>query len=277
MNGDAPDPALQHGPPAARPAAAGTDSFGAFAEESILGWTLRRYGAIASTQDAADGLPPWTAVAAESQTAGRGQWQRTFTSDRGGFYLTAVLPFDGDALRWSGFALAVGWSIAWRFQARGIASVRLRWPNDLMIGDRKLGGILVDQGGAGTLRVGLGLNVANRPWLHDPGLHATACRLADFAREEQLGFEALLPPVLGALRSAHFGFSHGGLAAFAEALNLSWGEAREVRLEMAKGAPSPEVSGLFHGILPNGDLILEDRAGQRFEVRSHLVMRLHEV
>ena len=272
MSGDAPDPALQNGP-----AAAGTGSFGAFAEEAILGWTLRRYGAIASTQDVAAGLPPWTAVAADSQTAGRGQWQRTFTSDRGGFYLTAVLPFDGDALRWRGFALAAGWSIALRFQARGIARLRLRWPNDLMIGDRKLGGILVDQGRADTLRVGLGLNVTNRPWLHDPSLDSTACRLADFARAEQLGFDALLPPVLGAIRSAHMGFSHGGLGAFAEALNLNWGAPREVRLEMAKGSPSPEISGLFHGILPNGDLILEDRAGQRFEVRAHLVMRLHEI
>ncbi len=276
MNGDAPDPALQHGAPAARTAAAGTDPFGAFDEESILGWTLRRYGVIASTQDLAAGLPPWTAVTADSQTAGRGQWQRTFSSDRGGFYLTAVLPFDGDALRWRGFALAVGWSIALRFQARGIARLRLRWPNDLMIGDRKAGGILVDQGRADTLRVGLGLNVANRPWLQDPGLRATACRLADFARKEQLGIDALLPPVLGAIRSAHMIFSHGGLGAFTEALNLSWGEAREVRLEMAQGAPLPERSGRFHGILPNGDLILEDAAGRRFDVPAHLVMRLHE-
>jgi hypothetical protein len=46
---------------------------------------------------------------------------------------------------------------------------------------------------------------------------------------------------------------------------------------MAQGAPSPEVSGLFRGILPNGDLILEDPAGRRFEVRAHLVMRLHEI
>ena len=72
------------------------------------------------------------------------------------------------------------------------------------------------------------------------------------------------------------GFSQGGLAEFAGALNLSWGGAREVRLEMAKGAPCAEVSGRFRGILPNGDLVLEDHAGQRFEVPAHLVMRLRE-
>ena len=276
MSGSAPNPAFQSGSPASDPAASGTCPFGVFTQAVIGGWTLRRFGTIASTQDVAAALPPWTAVAAESQTAGRGQWQRPFTSDRGGFYLTAVLPFDGDALRWRGFALAAGWAIASGFQRRAIACLRLRWPNDLMIGDRKVGGILINQGRPDTLCVGLGLNVTNQPWLQDPGLLSTACRLADFTRAEQLGFDALSEAVLEAVRSAHGSFSQGGLPAIAGALNHCWGEPREVRLEMAHGAPTPEISGLFRGILPGGDLLLEDSAGQRFEVRAHLVKRLRE-
>jgi BirA family biotin operon repressor/biotin-[acetyl-CoA-carboxylase] ligase len=239
-------------------------------------WTLRRYGTIASTQDAAAALPCWTVVTAEIQTAGRGQWQRRFASDRGGLYLTAVLPFEGGALLWRGFALAVGWTIASHFSTKAIARLRLRWPNDLMIGDRKVGGILITQGKPDTLCVGLGLNVRNRPWLQDPGLEATACRLADFAKEEKLGFGFLSETLLEAMRAAHANFSRSGLGGFVDALNQSWGGAREVRLEMAHGAPSSEVFGRFQGILPNGDLLLENSDGENISVRAHLVSRLCE-
>ena len=81
----------------------GADRAGSFAEyeQTTVGdWAVRGYGTVSSTQDIAAGLPAWTAVVAECQTAGRGQWDRSFTSDRGGLYLTAVLPFDGQASRW---------------------------------------------------------------------------------------------------------------------------------------------------------------------------------
>ena len=252
------------------------DAFGRFEEQAAGGWTVRRYGTVPSTQDIAAGLPAWCAAVAECQSAGRGQWQRAFTSDPGGLYLTAVLPFDGDGARWRGFALAVGWAVVGAFREQAIGRLRLRWPNDLMIGDRKVGGVLVSQGKPDTLCVGLGLNVRNRPWEREPGLGEVACRLADFARDEQLGTDLLARTTLGAIRAAYVRFSHGGLSGFVEELNQSWGTAREVRLELAAGAPTPELSGRFRGILPNGDLLLENAAGTRIAVRSHLVRRLHE-
>jgi BirA family biotin operon repressor/biotin-[acetyl-CoA-carboxylase] ligase len=213
---------------------------------------------------------------AESQTAGRGQWQRSFTSDRGGLYLTAVLPFDGDGAHWRGFALAVGWAIVTAFRARSFNQLRLRWPNDLMIGDWKVGGILVSQATPDTLCVGLGLNVRNRPWLLEPGLQAVACRLADFTPEEEIDPEFLTEMVLGAIRMAHESFTRQGLRGFVDELNKGWGEARDVRLEMAPGSPCAQISGRFRGILPDGDLILEDSSGACVAVGSHLVNRLHE-
>jgi BirA family biotin operon repressor/biotin-[acetyl-CoA-carboxylase] ligase len=246
-------------------------------EEPISGWTALWHGTVASTQDIAASLSPWNAVLAEIQTAGRGQWRRTFTSDRGGLYLTAVLPFDGNAVLWRGFALWVGRSIVSAFHKHDIAALRLRWPNDLMIGDRKAGGILVSQGRPDTLCVGLGLNVTNRPWLRDPGLGDGACRLADFAPTAKLEPGYLARTLLDAIRLAHAGFSRRGLAGFADDLNRSWGPPRAVRLELAEGGPAPEVSGRFLGILANGDLLLEDPAGKAFPVRAHLVKRLYEI
>lgn len=252
------------------------DAFGRFEQGAAGGWTVRRYGTVSSTQDIALGLPAWSAAVAERQSAGRGQWQRAFTSDTGGVYLTAVLPFNGDSAGWRGFALAVGWAVVGALRAQAIDRLRLRWPNDLMIGDRKVGGILVTQGKADTLCVGLGLNVRNRPWVQEPGLGAVACRLADFAREDQLDAELLVGTILGAVRTAYVGFSQFGLKGIVGELNQSWGGSREVRLELAAGAPTPELSGRFRGILPDGDLLLEDGAGACIAVRSHLVLRLHE-
>lgn len=257
--------------------AAATDPFGEYLQVVVAGWEVRRYGTISSTQDAGAGLGPWTAAVADAQTSGRGQWQRVFTSDRGGFYMTAVLPFNGDPVQWRGFALAVGWAVAAQFRARAIASLRLRWPNDLMIGDRKVGGILVSQGRPDTLCVGLGMNVRNRPWLHDPSLRTIACRLADHAREDRLDFGFLARAVLSAVRLAHANFCQLGLSGIADQLNQSWGGARSVVLELAPGAPAEEVAGRFQGILPNGDLLLDGAAGERVVVRSHLVKRLREV
>jgi len=271
MNG----PALD-GVPRAASAGRSSDSFGPFDQGSLGGWTLRRYGTVPSTQDIAAGLPAWNAALAESQSAGRGQWQRTFTSDRGGLYLTAVLPFNGDGAGWRGFALAVGWAVVTAFRAHAIDRLRLRWPNDLMIGDWKVGGILVSQGKADTLCVGLGLNVRNRPWVRDPSLNAVACRLADFVREDQLGTDFLAATLLGAIRTAYVKFSHDGLRGFVEELNQNWGGAKEVRLELAAGAAADEISGRFRGILPDGDLLLEGPGGNCVAVRSHTVSRLHE-
>jgi biotin-(acetyl-CoA carboxylase) ligase len=145
-----------------------------------------------------------------------------------------------------------------------------------MIGDRKAGGILVCQGGPDTVCVGVGINVRNRPWLEDPGLEATACRLADHAGDLRLGAEFLSAAVLGAIRQAHMDFSRGGLKGLVAELNQSWGDPRDVRLELAPGAGASEICGRFRGILPDGELIIEDREGRRVAVRPHLVARLVE-
>ena len=245
--------------------------------EDAAGWDIRRHGTVVSTQDLAAALPPWSAVVAQAQTAGVGQWSRPFVSNPGGLFLTAVLPYDGDAARGRGFALVVGLSIVMRFRRHGVGLLRLRWPNDLMIGGRKVGGILVAQGGPGTVLVGLGLNVLNEPWLQDDALGASACRLADFAGEGLIGLDFLERVILAAIRDAHEGFGRAGLRGHVEALNLNWGPATRVRLELVDGAGGdPWVTGRFLGIQPDGDLVVEDAAGRRLVVPAHRVKRLVE-
>jgi BirA family biotin operon repressor/biotin-[acetyl-CoA-carboxylase] ligase len=230
-----------------------------------------------STQRVAADLPSWSAVLALRQTGGRGQHQRAFVSDPGGFYLTAVLPFDGDAAGWRGFALAIGRAVMGALTEMGIRDLRLRWPNDLMIGSRKVGGILVEQGKQDTLLVGVGLNVANRPWLADPALNDTAGRFADHCPPSLGEPRELLDPVLRAIRQAHEEFSATRLPGLVPGLNRCWGARHEVRLEPVPGVNLEATTGVFAGIDERGRVLLAQPDGTTCGVPEHFIKRLVEV
>jgi BirA family biotin operon repressor/biotin-[acetyl-CoA-carboxylase] ligase len=101
-------------------------------------------------------------LVAEHQTAGRGRLGRGWHSQPG-HSLTFSLGLTLQPRSWSGLSLVVGVSLA-----EGLhADVRLKWPNDLWLMERKLGGILVETAGpadgpdaARAVVIGVGLNVA---------------------------------------------------------------------------------------------------------------------
>ncbi|MCP3979994.1 MAG: biotin--[acetyl-CoA-carboxylase] ligase [bacterium] len=114
-------------------------------------------------QLAADGAEDWTVMLAEEQTAGRGRLGRRWHSAPGsGLYLSILLhPTEpaGRIPRWT-LAAAVAACEACR-RVSGL-DVRIKWPNDLLCGGRKLGGILAEMRTNGTrtdLVLGLGVNV----------------------------------------------------------------------------------------------------------------------
>ena len=146
----------------------------------------------------AGGLPEWGAVLAVTQTAGRGQLRRSWHSPAGNLHAAWAWPTPP-----KGFAdllpLAAGLLVAEALEALGV-SLRLKWPNDLLLGDRKVGGILMEER-RGRVLVGLGLNLAAAPpasalrdeWAQPAatlprlgaGLGPLGCMLAleDFARD----------------------------------------------------------------------------------------------
>ncbi|HWA24458.1 MAG TPA: biotin--[acetyl-CoA-carboxylase] ligase [Lacunisphaera sp.] len=241
------------------------------------GWRLQRVDEVTSTQRAAAGLPAWSAIVATRQTGGHGQRERVFTSDPGGLYLTAVLPFDGDAAGWRGFALAVGRSLLIELTEFGAEDLRLRWPNDLMVGPRKLGGILVEQGAPDTLLVGVGLNVTNQPWLENHTLRYSAARLLDHCRRGLTGPAPLIEPVLVAIRRAHAEFAVGRLAGLVPELKHCWGPRRHVWLEAAREIDLPETEGAFAGIDDHGCVLLARPEGSVVAIPEHHILRLVEV
>ncbi len=242
----------------------------------VAGWTLQVFDVVDSTQSVATGLPAWHAVLAKRQTAGRGQRDRNFTSNVGGLYLTAVVPYDGDAVAWRGFALAIGWAVRRALQRAGIRGLRLRWPNDLMIGSCKVAGLLVTQGTRDTLCVGLGLNVSNQPWLEDPALCGVAGRLTDFARKPLPEPAKLAELLLRAIRVGYLSFKERRLSGFVPILNRCWGPPRRVRFHLVPGHTVRADEGEFAGLDLEGRVLLAADSGV-VAVPEHYIQRVVEM
>lgn len=108
--------------------------------------------------------PDLAMVFAETQTAGRGRRGRTWLSPPGlNIYLSCLKRFDGGLGALSGLSLAVGTIVLRALDALGIAGAGLKWPNDVLTGDGKLAGILVElsgeyQGPCAAV-IGIGLNL----------------------------------------------------------------------------------------------------------------------
>jgi BirA family transcriptional regulator, biotin operon repressor / biotin---[acetyl-CoA-carboxylase] ligase len=107
------------------------------------------------------------ALFAEQQTGGRGRHGRVWASPPGSnLYLSLARRFDGGLARLGGLSLVVGITAADALQALGAHSVRVKWPNDLVVDDgdslRKISGVLIEGGmqdGYPRAVIGLGLNV----------------------------------------------------------------------------------------------------------------------
>lgn len=103
-------------------------------------------------------------VLAEQQTQGRGRrgraWQSPFAQN---LYLTIGWPFSGGVASIEGLSLAVGLAVAEVLSELGIEGARLKWPNDVLVANKKIAGVLIDISGDPLDRfnavVGVGLNV----------------------------------------------------------------------------------------------------------------------
>jgi BirA family biotin operon repressor/biotin-[acetyl-CoA-carboxylase] ligase len=130
-------------------------------------WKVIRYGQVPSTQDLAREAAQkrggiGTVILAESQSAGRGRSGRSWVSSSGGLYFTAVLrPSSRPGL----IPLMAGVAVAEAIRRLTGLGAELKWPNDILMGRRKVAGVLAETVWRGdealyTL-LGIGLNINN--------------------------------------------------------------------------------------------------------------------
>jgi BirA family biotin operon repressor/biotin-[acetyl-CoA-carboxylase] ligase len=112
----------------------------------------------------AQGAEPGCVVIATQQTAGRGQWGRQWLSPTGGLYLSVAIAPKLEITSSYQLTLASAWGIASQLRKCGVP-VGIKWPNDLVLDGRKLGGILtetkVHQGQITQAVIGVGINWSN--------------------------------------------------------------------------------------------------------------------
>jgi BirA family transcriptional regulator, biotin operon repressor / biotin---[acetyl-CoA-carboxylase] ligase len=117
-------------------------------------------------------VEPWTAVIADFQRKGRGRAGRSWVAPHGSALLTSIYaPAAIDATRIGMLAIAAGLAVSDALADFGVRAA-LKWPNDILVNDRKLAGVLISTqiGEKMDVSVGIGLNIGAAP----PGAIAMA-------------------------------------------------------------------------------------------------------
>lgn len=212
------------------------------------------FDSVGSTMDAAHelargGAEHGTVVLAREQTAGRGRERREWRSTPGGVWLTLVAR-DVDSRNIGVLPLRIGVAAAAALEALAPEPIGLKWPNDLFLGDGKLGGVLVEARWRGErldwAAVGIGINLAAPEGVGAAGLGESVPRAAVVER--------VVPAVLTAC-------SRAGVLTAAE---LSAFAVRDI----ARGREITEpIAGIVAGIDESGALLVES-AGTVHHIRS---------
>jgi len=195
--------------------------------------------------------PDWTVVAADVQTKGRGRGRNKWKSPKGGLWFSIILrpKLSGQRLPLLQFLTVVATRTAVENET-GLG-VKLKWPNDLVIGKAKLGGILIESKTLGAqvsfAILGVGLNINQSKAQLPPG--ATSLQLVS---GKQQNIRVLLRAVLHQIRSSFDLFDEPS-----KLMEEWWRNCvhRPMRVRIADS--SRDVTGISRGIDENGALLIE--------------------
>ncbi len=182
-----------------------------------------RFDSVKSTQDVARDMPIGSVVVADHQTEGRGRMERRWEAPPGTALLVSFVLQPNPLL-----SLAAGVAAA---EACG-PRVRLKWPNDLLLDERKLGGILVEATARKAV-CGIGINLTSAP---------EGAATLDQPRDE----------VLERLRQKIDLWT----AAPAERVLGRW---RELSATLGRRVRIDGTEGIAEDLGPNGELIVDGR------------------
>jgi BirA family biotin operon repressor/biotin-[acetyl-CoA-carboxylase] ligase len=157
-----------------------------------------------------EGSPEGTLVLSESQTKGRGRLGREWFSPKyKGIYLSLILKPKILPAEASMFTLLAGVSISEAIKEMASLDAHIKWPNDIIIGNRKLGGILTELNAemdeVNFLIIGVGLNVNN----DKKTLPAGATSLKE-QKKEHINRVGLLQEILRNIESNYLLFQNKG-------------------------------------------------------------------
>jgi BirA family transcriptional regulator, biotin operon repressor / biotin---[acetyl-CoA-carboxylase] ligase len=224
------------------------------------------------------GAPEGVVLAAEEQAAGRGRMGRTWVSPPRAALTFSLLvrPQTVPTARRGWLPLLAGVAVAAAVRSVAGVPAELKWPNDVLVGPAKLGGILAEAA-ADAVVVGIGLNVSAEPAeLPPPGpgaLPATSLRVLGAAGQHR---ETLLAEILAGFEHRYQAWRQAGgdperSGLRAEYTRLCATIGRLVRVERPGGQP---LSGSAAGVDPDGRLLVRVSSGTELAVAAGDVVHL---
>lgn len=203
------------------------------------------------------GAPDGLVVVADHQTAGRGRLDRTWETPRGTALTFSLLVRPRTPTRaWPWLPLLAGYAVDKALKARGLAA-GVKWPNDVLVGEKKIAGILVERIDTPTgpaAVIGVGVNVGLRA-VELPVPTATSLEIELGAPVDRTD---VLVEVLNTIREAFDAWEVGGdlngmrLAESYAAACVTVG--RRVRVDLPDGSV---LEGEAVEIDPTGQLVVE--------------------
>jgi len=229
-------------------------------------WDIRLYDQVASTNQTLWQLlqeqepqqlsqSPIVAIAHE-QTQGKGQRSRKWLSPLGGLYLSVAQHLDCPVRNHALLSIATAWGIASVLDVMEVP-IGLKWPNDLVVEGKKLGGILIETRMRGDRLtravIGVGINWANP--IPDTGISLRSC-LPESSPVQTLNDVAAL--VLLGIQVGITNWQRQGGKAIATAYEQFWvNHGQRITLPVPHGHSLPTSSGEIVGVNANGHLIIQ--------------------
>ncbi len=196
------------------------------------------------------GAKPGCVVIATEQTSGRGQWGRQWLSPSGGLYLSVAINPKLNAIDAYQLTLASAWGIAAHLQKCGV-NVGIKWPNDLVLDGRKLGGILtetkINQGQITQAVIGVGINWTNP--VPETGINLESWQ--SYRDDQPIPcLEILISTVL-------LGIESGLKCLFQEGIDILLSHYLHLLINMGDQVLVNQLSAIVVGVTPQGNLRLQ--------------------
>ncbi len=224
---------------------------------TYIPFSLHVFNSVSSTNQTlwelqTQGAKAGTVVIATQQTAGRGQWGRQWVSCDGGLYLSLLISPQLEAVFSYQLTLASAWGIANELRLRGVP-IEIKWPNDLVINGRKLGGILtetkVQKGLINQAVIGVGINWSN--YVPETGINLQDWQTANHTQPfDAKFFNDLEDLTAGVL----LGIDSGMECLFQEGINILLSRYLGLLSNMGEQVEINHGLGTIVGVTPSGEL-----------------------
>ncbi|MDX2152379.1 MAG: biotin--[acetyl-CoA-carboxylase] ligase [Bryobacteraceae bacterium] len=237
-----------------------------FVQSKLPARRIEWHDTIDSTMNAAsrllaEGAPHGTVVGADEQTAGQGRFGRSWHSEKdAGLYCTVVLKLPLEPRHLPVATLALGLAASDTLRLLAGVHADLRWPNDVMLNDRKCAGILTHYDN-GAILAGIGINVNQQAFPAEVAHLATSLHI-ESGRPHQR--EPLLVYLLGAIDTFTGILTKSGVEPVLQMFenSSSYVRGRRVAVEQADAV----LTGTTAGLTPDGFLKLQKDSGETISI-----------